>query len=653
MAASIYKGDLAEVTFGHETGMAIRHGHFGGVTFSIATSGDVSTITFASGSDGFFDSSSNFLYPVGMLVGSQLRVVGGGNYNLDDFATTGNIYTIVENAAKTIKVTPAMKETGASANSDEIIIDSVGTPSIDVGMLYTSSAATSDETVLTDQFVGLAATIALPETKVELLRSHVVGIGRDVVVQEPQKFVHEGGSLETMMHSARWLYYALGREAVSALDTTSGGEVVVHSGSIVKAIPQGSTYIELSSNPTSAPAVGDYVLVTDATAVDVPTSRADPASGTKWTGTNTVEFEQTVSNEIRRVVAYDNTITGAVRIHVDDPFCFSHPAQCALSKYTFADGGNTGSPNFDVTDAAYGSIDNRVSRALFSGSTLPSFSIETSMRTRDVESYGTAGRGGTQSTNVPGATNDSKQLTRVFRGCKVKGFELSANADSHVTMKADFDSLFCYTDTGRLEDDGGGNLKGDRYVAHRMFENIANTKANRKKAGIAPNTEKPFFFYNGTVTAFNTNVAQITSFSLSGNNNNQMIYTVRGHPLAETRNALGQSTEQVPFGGSRNATLNVEGKVEYELKMEIIPTDPLLYHEFRTNRTHDYTEPIKLHLVKNGAGTNREEVYIIIDDYIITEFPMPIPEDKGPIKTALTIMPKHVKVVAHDTLLHC
>ena len=99
--------------------------------------------------------------------------------------------------------------------------------------------------------------------------------------------------------------------------------------------------------------------------------------------------------------------------------------------------------------------------------------------------------------------------------------------------------------------------------------------------------------------------------------------------------------------------MNVEGKVEYECTMEVIITDPLLWHEFRTNRTHLYSEPITLHLVKNGRGANREEVRVIIDDYIISDAPMQIPDDKSPIKSELVIVPKHVKVVSYDALLHC
>ena len=165
-------------------------------------------------------------------------------------------------------------------------------------------------------------------------------------------------------------------------------------------------------------------------------------------------------------------------------------------------------------------------------------------------------------------------------------------------------------------------------------------------------TEKPFFFYNGTITAFGSNLAQVTKFKVSGSNNISTHRVIGTNPNIEPRNTAGSSLEQIPFAGSRNPTLSVEGAVEYECDMEILVSDPLLWHEFRTNRAKGYSEPITLHLVKGGAGVNREEVRIIIDDYIIAEAPLPIPEDKGVIRSELKIKPRHVKVVAYDTLLH-
>ena len=779
MPATIYKGDLAEVTLGHETGIVLSHGAWGGLTITTSTSGDITTLTFsgvAVGTSGsasdtdemFFDASNQLKYPVGMLAGCKLTVKGNGNFSNDDH-TKGHLYTIVANEGNTIQVTPAMKrETGGSAAGDEFIIDTLGTPTIDTTMGYNSSPGLSDETVLTDQFIGLAATIALPETKVEVLRSPIVGVGRQVVVQQPQHIKNEGGSLETMMHSARWLYYALGNEAATTTNPT--GAVVVDDGTNIDAIAMGDTYVgfmlvDADGAVTGAmPAVGDYITVTDTTETLTPMDD-DPGDTNRdvFAGTQS-QFHSSYSSEIRRVIAVDTTNT-MKRAYVDDPFNFSHTQGMAIKKITVAANNATGSPNFDVTPATYGDIQNRQSRALWSMWHLPSFSLETSMRTRDVGSYS-----GEQNSNVPGSATDSKQLTRVYKGCKVKEWTLTAEADADVKMQVDFDALMCYTDTGRLEDasaatttlvalsktagqantrvltlsDGtnsvnfsidnstatstatviafsnansnatqfatniatavnaaksagtlnmsasassanvtltqdnnggagnttpsgtaisdsvitssaftGGNNPGDRYTAHRMFENIADSPLNRKKAGIAPNTEKPFFFYNGTITAFGTAVAQVSTFSLKGNNNLTTHLVVSGNPAAEARNAGGNSLEQIPFAGSRNPTLNVEGQTEFSLDMTILPSDPLFWHEFRTTRNKGYSEPIKLHLVKDGAGSSREEVYIIIDDYIIEEAGLQIPEDKGVIKQDLKILPRHVKVVAHDTLLHC
>tara|TARA_R110001632_G_scaffold12717_9_gene44056 strand:- start:190 stop:1920 length:1731 start_codon:yes stop_codon:yes gene_type:complete len=574
-----------------------------------------------------------------MLVGSQLRVIGGANYASDDFATKGHVYTIVANSGVELKVAPAMKSSGASDAGDELMIDTIATPTVDTGMAYHANASASDETVLTDQFIGLAATIGLPETKVEIRRSHVIGIGRDVVIQEPQSMKNEGGSMEMMMNSARWLYYALGSQVINepaAVKATTSGHTEVD-------IAAGDTYFAFTGTMSDAPVVGEYLLIVDTTAVDFP--RDNPAAASKKWGADGLgtDMENAERNEIRRVIAVDTTLTQR-RIHVDEPFSFDHAAGNMTQKVIAFDAASSnGSPAFVTTAANYGTITNRQSRLIYQGATVPSFTLESSIRTRNVGSFNASG----EAEAAPGSASDSKQLTRIWRGCKVKDFSIAADADAEVKLSINFDALYCYTDTGRLENAN----KGDRYTAHRMFENTANSVINRKKAGIAPNTEKPYFFYNGSITAFGINLAQITNFSLSGNNNIENIMTVRGSSLAEARNSLGQSLEQVPFGGSRNPSLTIEKQVEYDCALTLIVSDPLLWHEYRTNRSHGSDEPITLTLTKAGAGANREEVIIVIDDYIISEAPLPIPEDKGVIKSEIKIMPKHVRVISHDAFL--
>ena len=659
MPSTVYKGDLAEVTFGHESGMVITHGHFTNTTTwtsaNVANT-DTTTITFDGGATGGMYVGANLLaYPEGLLSGCTLRmmqpVAGTGNFDLDDFAITGNVYTITHNAGSVITVTPQMKFIGISATGDNIVIDALGCPAWDGAMGgWNLSPILSDESVLTDQFVGLAATITLPETKVEILRSHVVGIGRDVVVQVPQKLTNEGGTLETMMNSARWLYYCLGNEVIKTVSGHTGIGTVSGGVGASAAIAMGDNYVEFDGvmNSVPSPTTGDHIIVVDGDAVLFPTDNYDPTIGTLWTGAQT-DFTRAERNEIRRVIGVDQTVLTKRRIYVDDPFCFDHTASKTIYKITPANDNGTGSPNFDTATATYGDIQNKNSRLLFSGWHIPSFAIETSMRTRDIGSYNAHTDSPTDGAAAPGSANDSKQLTRIYKGCKVKDWSLTADADAEAKLSINFDALMCYTDTGRLENSN----KGDRYTAHRMFENTGNGPLERKLAGIAPNTEKPFMFYNGSITAFGQTMAQVTKFNLTGNNNTVTHHTVRGSSGIERRNTAGDSLEQIPFGGSRNPALIVEGKNEYELSMEIIVDDPLLWHEFRTNRERNDSNPITLTMTKAGPGTDREQMIVIIDDYIIAEAPLQIPDDKGVIKSELKIKPKHVKVVSHDALLHC
>jgi hypothetical protein len=640
MASTVYKGDLSEVTFGKECGLALSFDAFGGLRFATNAAG--TGILFTGATEGFFSSGSLLRYPAGMLVGSQLRVIGGGNFTNDDNATKGHVYTIVANSGDSLTVSPAMKEVSTtSAAGDELIIDTVGTPTIDTASTYNASAKLSDESVLTNQFVGLAATVALPETKVEVRRAHIVGVGRDVVIQEPQRFENTGGSIETMMNSARWLYYALGREVIDEPATVISGDPTA---TLFLDIAAGDTYVGYTGTLSNLSA-GEYIIVKDGTATAFPKDTS--AAGSKEWGADGlgVDMENAERNEIRLVLYVDTTTR---RLHLEEPLHFSHTGY-SLKRVAYHEGSTDGSPDFVTTAASFGTITNRQSRLLFSGATIPSFAIESSIRTHNVGSYNGNATDALANEAAPGSANDSKQLTRVWKGCKVKDFSLAADADAEVKLTVNFDALYCYTDTGRLEN---GANKGDRYTAHRMFENTANSTINRKKAGIAPNTEKPFFFYNGQISSFGTNIAQVTNFSLEGNNNTEAIYTIRGNSQAEARNTAGDSLEQIPFGGSRNANLMIEKKMEYSLSMTIIASDPLIWHEFRTNRTHSFTEPITLTLTKSGAGANREEVIIVIDDYIIESAPLPIPEDKGVIKSELKIMPKHVRVISHDAFLH-
>jgi hypothetical protein len=271
--------------------------------------------------------------------------------------------------------------------------------------------------------------------------------------------------------------------------------------------------------------------------------------------------------------------------------------------------------------------------------------MEVSIRRND-----TADTGTDITEDVSGGAADTKQLTRLYRGCKVKDFSLKADTDAALRMTVNFDAALCYTDTGRLETSN----KGDRYDPHRLFEDTANTEANRKKSGIAKRTQKPFMFYNGIITVKGVTLGQVTSFTLKGTTGVQQFYTITGS------NVDSAVTDQVPFAGARNPTIAVEGKTTYDLDLEIIVDDPVFYHNMRRavdnfdDTTTDTTDSdmIRLSFTKQGGTGTKESLDIIIDDYFITEAPLPIPEDKGPIRSMLKIAPKSMRVIATDTLFH-
>jgi len=651
MPSTVYKGDLSEVTFGKESGFtmvsATSANHAtgypqGGIWTASAGTGDTTVLTFT----GTHSAAANtqlhagiLKYPDGMLIGANLTFHATGNFATDDYATSGQVFTIVKHLVDTttkLTISPAVKNaTAVSNNSDGLHIHTLGVPAPDIGMTYHANASTSDEAVLADQFIGLAATVTLPDLKNTIERQHVVGIGRDVVVQVAGKQTTEGGTIEVMMNNPRWLYYGLGGSAVK--DTSTGS---IANPTLDAASGVGDSVIIL--NAATSIAVGDYVMIEDTSPYQIPSDNPATAtttgSGNTWPdSTAATGFKFVETNEVRRIVGFQD---GTLKVlWLDSPLEFGHASgkTCRIMRYDTASA--NGSPDVNKDTLA---ITNPYTHVMYSSWNLPSFCIEHSIRNRDVGAY----LGETGAANLPGSASDAKTLTRLFRGCKVKDWSLSADADSQVKFTANFDALSVYTDTGRLE----SSNKGDRYTAHRMFENTANSVVNRKVAGIAPYTQKPYLFYNGTIKAFGQTIARATKFTLNGKNNVTQHWVIGGTD-SNIYSTTSTGEAQVPFAGSRLPKLAVEGKTEYDLELEIIIDDPLLWHELRNAVERDWTAPVELTLTKQGTGATRESIIITVEDYIMETGPIPVPEDKGVIRTAAKLMCKHVKVETTGTLI--
>ncbi len=669
MPSTVYKGDLTEVSFGHETALELKHDGFG-TSFlfkhvSTDSNANTSVIGFGGGGSSLPCEGGLLRYPVGMLVGCKISIVGITNFTADDSHNTGRTYTILEHknhssSGTQLTVTPALKTGIVNSNTNDVlIINSFGAPTFDANMAgWNITAASSSERVLTDQFLGLAAAVTLPETKVDLKRYHIVGLGRDTAIQVPGRFLNEGGSFEVNLHNPRWLYYCLGMESISYMANGAAANLYDALMSATRtlngAVQKGQSLITVDgaleftsaangNAGASVAAAGDYILIRDTTVEDIITHREGTTATGAAFGAANIEgddfFDTTQKNEIRRIAA----ISGNT-IFLDDGLCYSHADGCQVRIIRFdGDGGgatNTGSPH----RASTGALTFPISRLLYSRDSVPSFAMEVSIRRRDVE--------GADADVTDGGATDPKQLTRVFKGCKVKDFSMTADTDAALRLSVNFDSAHCYTDTGRLETSAVANYsngtKGDRYKTHRMFEETASTPVLRKEAGIEVGTQKPFMFYNGTVVIAGVNIGQVVSFTVTGNTGVQQFYTINGAATSDS------ATDQVPFGGSRNASLAVEGKTEYSMDCEIIVDDPVMYHKVRRAVDHPSQDGnlIRLSFTKPGSATPREQLDIILDDFYITEAPLPVPEDKGVIKSALKIQPKALRVVSRDTMLH-
>ena len=674
-----YKGDVSEVVMGHETSLMIEHNEPRTWTATTGSDRTYTEIQFKGttnigNEDSIFEQQKPILKtPLGMLIGQKLSFhsTASGQNNFSSFYYTdmkSRLYTIIDHTFESdstkIKIVPALTQDSIdSGTGDSILIHSTGFPTVagNDETAMNTAAKLSKEASFIDGFVGLASFMTLPDTKVDLHSYHVVGLGRQVAVQQTGKVHHMGGSIEMPLHSPKWLYYSLGREVV---DQTICGAVPSGSGSDRAPsanLHPGQGYVDVASghnviNGVTA-AVGDYLLIKDSTLVPTTTYKTPdsgassniywpPARGAGLTS-DAHHFEWSESSECRRISAIE-TLASGHRFYVDDPWQFEHTTSDTIQLRKYATDSSTGSPHVESTRK----ITNPVRRLLFSGETVPSFSIEHSVRTRDLGSFNATG----ETTVAPGAGGDTKQLTRIFRGCKIVEYELTSTVDAELKYRAVFDALSCFTDTGRLESAN----QGDRYTANRMFQNVATGLAEKKASGIAKGSEKPFMFYNGTITAFDQNLGFVSAFELKGKTGVEVFHTIQSNPVAETVNSDNLSTKQVPYGGTRNASIIREGKENFDMEVTIALQDATLYHELRTHIQRGGTVgstggTIMLHFTKpvtTGSGTT-PSIRIIADDYFITELAIPVPDDKGLLFTTMKIKPQNVKVISEDTIYHC
>jgi len=208
MVGTIFKGDVAEVSWGKETGL-MAQGTGSGTGFAhTSTSGNTSLLTIGTGVYWHTGSGTDVEIPDNTLVGCVLRITGGGNFGSDDYASTRRTYYVIANdtTAGTITVQPALiTGTGTNgATGDILVLDTNRCPT------FESAMTDAAQQVKTDQFFGLLDNFSLPEPEIDVRRQHIVGMGRDVNVLTSGRETLAGGSFTLNAHTLRWMRYALG-----------------------------------------------------------------------------------------------------------------------------------------------------------------------------------------------------------------------------------------------------------------------------------------------------------------------------------------------------------------------------------------------------------------------------------------------------------
>ena len=723
MANTLFKGDLAEVSFGKETGLR-ANGYTGQTNWShLSTTGNESTLTF--GNNNYWVSGGNLLLPDNVLVGCTLKIEGGDAYSADDFATTKRTYYITgaDTTNGRITVQPALLTAinTASKTGDNVIIDFFKAPT------FESTMTDAAQQAKTDQFIGLLNEFAIPEPQIDVRKQHIVGLGRDVNVITSGRETMSGGNIQLNAHTMRWIKYALGGHTAK-----SQGEFTYSSaaGTAVGALPLNiktatATYMAqnygAATEDTSITAVdtsaltmtgnsltGNYLLGAKtaggtSTTITLDTSNYDAthetvgstggifkvlsaagavlyghfgaASTTNLTSctdidtgaieraqnsnsggraiyllgevdanisagdirvsvgaTNAAKFtagssyvqiidkdkftipgqdeavtsRQINKHELRRVIGIGSTNGGdAGYIYVEEPFMFDHTAtSCGVERLQYGSSSNRGSAHIDSTSKE---LQFGVTHTYFGHDVLPSFTIEQSFRQKDVEA-------------------DSKQLLRLYSGCKATSATISADTEGEVKLEVAYEASRHYTETTNT------------ITPHRMFDNTANTSTNRKVSGIAIDGEKPFLFQDVNVSVFGRPVLRGTEFSLQVANSTEARWFIRGYEGTTSDN------DQVQHGGTQMPLEITEGQREYTFTMRAMVEDDRMWEELRTRRHHRNENDITITMTKVGSNATRETATITLEDYTIMKADHQVPSDKGPVFAEIELVVRHMKV---------
>ena len=246
---------------------------------------------------------------------------------------------------------------------------------------------------------------------------------------------------------------------------------------------------------------------------------------------------------------------------------------------------------------------------------LPSFSLEQSMAKDPADL-------GTDSTS---SADESTNFVRIARGCRVNSLTLEASEGEELKMNLDINARLVDSIT---------DLYRQKSISPATYVSRANQTDNSNLFNWNAGTDNsaPFFFSEGTFSAFGQQFLRVNSVSISINNNLQ---------------------DKRYMGGHRDMKEGIPAQRQYEISFEAVVTDDQLFKEM-LNETEDVstTDGNMVEFVFTKGDTS-EEITLKFKNYFLSTTEITIPDDKGPVTFSSTINPRdlHSCIVKTDNVL--
>lgn len=318
------------------------------------------------------------------------------------------------------------------------------------------------------------------------------------------------------------------------------------------------------------------VFVDSATANDVVIKGSSGSASVPTTGPL---FYRTIKGGTKLVPPLDHSVfdgTGFVKI----PFSGSPSRPTDLIQYTMAE------LNTDQ---------------------LPSFSLEQSI-TKDPATLGGA---------ATASSDEDVAFTRIARGCRINSMTIEASEGEELKMNMDINARLVDSITDLYQD---ASLAVN-YVSRAnqdSNENLFNWNAGS-------NYGSPFFFSQGTFTAFGEQFLKVNSVSININNN-----------LMDKRY----------MGGHRDMKEGIPAQRSYEISFEAVVTNDKLFAQMLNETENTGTgEMVEFLFTKPDTS---EKISLKFKNYFLDTTEITIPDDKGPISFSSTIKPRDL----HECLVH-